>query len=138
MKTIHIAGPFLRETMVAFIRGLHAAGLRARKRTESERKRALIDFSLHHDFREGFRPREHGCDAHSLASRESEKLRPLLIMEKRDQEGVYLKEVLGFLEIYRARLEGRLMELDGERGPFALLERQRVLKEARLRIAAER
>lgn len=59
-------------------------------------------------------------------------------MEKRDQEGVYLKEVLGFLEIYRARLEGRLMELDGERGPFALLERQRVLKEARLRIAAER
>lgn len=49
-----------------------------------------------------------------------------------------MKEVLGFLDIYRVRLEERLMELDGQRAPFALLERQRVLKEARLRIAGQK
>ena len=137
MKTIHRAGPFLRETMVAFIRGLHAAGLR--KRTESERKRALIDFSLHHDFREGFRPRPHGCDAFSLASHAGERLSPVVAFEKREQERIYIEAVIGLLDSYRAPLEKRFAELNGEvdRAPFALLERQRTLKEAKLRIAGQ-
>lgn len=139
MKTIHIAGPFLREAMVAFIRGLHAAGLRARKRTESERKRALIDFSLGHDFREGFRPRPHGCDAFSLASHAGERLSPVVALEKREQERIYIEAVIRLLDSYRAPLEKRFAELNGEvdRAPFALLERQRTLKEAKLRIAGQ-
>lgn len=128
----------MREHLVEFLKALHAAGLRARKRTESERKRALIDFSLHHDFRDGFRPREHLCDAYSLASQEYAKLTPLLSVEKRDQEAVYLKEVLGLIDVYKSRLEERLMDLDGQRAPFALLERQRVLREARHRIAGQK
>lgn len=128
----------MREHLIQFLKAIHLAGLRARKRTESERKRALINFSLEHDFREGFRPREHRCDAFSLASQEQAKLTPLLAVEKRDQESAYLKEVLGSLDIYRVRLEEMLMELDGQRAPFALLERQRVLKEARLRIAGQK
>lgn len=128
----------MREHMVQFVKALHAAGLKARRRTESERRRALIDFSLQHDFRDGFRPRNHRCDAYSLASQEYAKLAPFLSVEKRDQEAIYLKEVVGLLDAYRTRLEERLMELDGQRAPFALLERQRVLREARQRIAGQK
>lgn len=123
--------------MIQFLKDLHAFGIKARKRTESERRRAFIDFSLHHDFRDGFRPREHRCDAFSLASQESQNLGPLIGAEKRDQEIEYLKDVLRSLDIYKGKLEARSIELEGERGPLALMERQRILRDARLRIAAQ-
>jgi hypothetical protein len=56
----------------------------------------------------------------------------LIEAEKRDQEIDYLKNVLRSLDIYKSQLEARSIELEGERGPLALMERQRILRDARL------
>jgi len=117
------------------IQQLHAAGRRASKPTDCERERALIGYSLEHDFREGFRPRPHGLDAFSIATRASTQLRLRLDLERKVREIDYIREGISAVEAYLAALGARLQELEGERGPLALSERQRVIREARVKIA---
>ncbi|MBL8021691.1 MAG: hypothetical protein JNM27_18610 [Leptospirales bacterium] len=133
-QTIKIAGPFAREHLARFIQQLHATGIQARIKMRGEKAASFIEYSVGHDFKPGFREREHGFDARSIANRFRQTLEPVICQERILRETSYLRGVLANLETYRRALELRLAEIDVDRGSPILLERQRELREARSRL----
>jgi len=131
---VRIAGRYFREPLTALIRGLHRAGLVARKKTISERVSEFVGYSLRHDFREGFRPRPHGFDSHSIASRFHSTIGQAIDRERAEQETRYLKDAILACEDFVRAAERRLLELGGQGGSVVHLERQRQIREGRDRI----
>ncbi|MBX7086679.1 MAG: hypothetical protein K1X70_09640 [Leptospirales bacterium] len=131
---IRIAGRYFREPLTALIRGIHRAGVVARRRTVSERVSAYVGYSLQNDFREGFRPRIHGFDSHSIASRFHAGIDRAIERERAEQERQYLKDAILACEDFVRAAEGRLLELGGQGGSVVYFERQRQIREGRDRI----
>ncbi|MCB1303784.1 MAG: hypothetical protein KDK37_05885 [Leptospiraceae bacterium] len=100
------------------------------KKTDSERAVALIQNSLDRDFVEGFRKRDHGFDAFQITSAFQMRLAAQIDAEQREQELVYLTEVIEVLTETLAEAEIRKAEIDSGRGSLVLFNRQRELAEA--------
>lgn len=89
---IKIAGRYFRPELASLFQRLHSAGKDSKIKTKTERVLAYIRYSLGHDFREGFRSRDHGQDAYQIATRELDSLEPIAVEESREQEAEYLRE----------------------------------------------
>lgn len=92
-----------------------------------------MEYSLNHDFRAGFVPRDHGFDCHSITTRFRGVVEAAAIRERIEQECEYLRQALLFVEEYRTALETRFAELGADRLPTILRERQAMIREARAR-----
>lgn len=131
-----LTGRFFREPLKVFLTALNVAAVESRKLTQTERAIKKVEYSLEHDFREGFAPREHKLDAYSLAGRELARLETAKAEDLKTAETVQVRAQLRAAETLVAELQRRLAELDSERGSAVFLERQREIREARAKAAA--
>lgn len=131
-----LTGRFFREPLKVFLTALNVAAVESRKLTQTERAIKKVEYSLAHDFREGFAPREHKLDAYSLAGRELAKLETAKAEDLKAAETVQVRAQLQAAETLVAELQRRLAELDSERGSAVFLERQREIREARAKAVA--
>lgn len=125
-----LTGRFFRKPLTDFLAALNTAAVESRRLTQSERAMLKVNYSLEHDFREGFSPRVHGLDAHSLASRELAKLETAKLEDLKQAETVMVRAQLAAAERLVSQLTVRLSELDAERGSTVFHERQRQIREA--------
>jgi hypothetical protein len=126
-----LTGRFFREPLKVFLAALNVAAVESRKLTQTERAIKKVEYSLEHDFREGFAPREHKLDAYSLAGRELARLETANIEDLKIAKITQVRAQLKAAETLVAELQRILAELDNERGPTVFLERQREFREAR-------
>lgn len=131
---VRIPGRYFRENVKELFRAIFDAGQKSRRPTSSERKIAYIDYSVGHDFREGFRQRPHGFDAMSISSVVKMKFELMVPEERRQQEAELLRSYVEAARTFLLQAEARLTELDTERGAIVLLERERDKAQARARI----
>lgn len=125
-----LTGRFFREPLREFLKALNVAAVESRRLTQSERAIKKVQYSLDHDFRSGFAPRDHRMDAHSIAQRELAKLETAKIDDLKDAEIVQVRAQLAAVERLQHQLSARLLELDNSRGSTIYLERQRMIREA--------
>ena len=85
---------FFREPLREFLKALNVAAVESRRLTQSERAIKKVQYSLDHDFRSGFAPRDHRLDAHSIAQRELAKLETAKIDDLKDAEIVQVRAQL--------------------------------------------
>jgi len=138
MKKVKISGRyFVQEIQSLFLR-IHEAGKATMKQTESERAVALIGNSLENDFKQGFRQKEHGFDAFTLAGEKQTNYAGRIPGEQAEQEAEYLKEVQEVLRETLSKVEIRLAEVDSSRGTVSFLNDQRGLAEAKKAVEEKR
>lgn len=131
-----LTGRFFRKPLTEFLAALNLVAVESRKLTQSEKAERKIQYSLEHDFKDGFTPREHKLDAFSLASRELQKLETAKAEDLKQAETVQVRAQLEAAEKLVSELQRRLAELDSERGSAVFLERQREIRAARARAAS--
>lgn len=125
-----LTGRFFREPLREFLKALNFAAVESRRLTQSERAIKKVQYSLEHDFRPGFAPREHKLDAYSLAGRELAKLETAKADDLKEAEIAQVRAQLAAVERLQNQLASRLLELDNSRGSTIYLERQRMIREA--------
>lgn len=133
---IRIPGRYFREDVRELFRAIYLAGAKSKRPTDSERKIGYIDYSIGHDFREGFRQRPHGFDGMSISNVVKMKFELMISEERRRQEAELLHAYAEAARDFLLKAEERLTEIDTNRGSVVLLERERDKAHARARIRA--
>jgi len=128
-----LTGRFFRAPLQEFLKALNLAAVESRRPTQSEKAIRKVEYSLDHDFRDGFAPRAHGLDAHSIAERELEKLETAKLDDLKEAEIQQVRAQLAAVERLQNQLSARLLELDNSRGSTIYLERQRAIRKAMAR-----
>ncbi len=134
LTSVRIPGRYFRSELKELFRAIYTAGATGKKPTESERKIGYIDYSISHDFREGFRQRPHGFDAMNIASVVKMKFIQMVREEQRQQEARTLHSFAEAARTFLIQVESRLAEIDIEMGSVVLCEREREIENARVRI----
>jgi ABC-type branched-subunit amino acid transport system ATPase component len=109
-------GRYMRSSLKNLIAGIREASKKANEKTESERIRDMIQYSIENDFKDGFRPREHGNDAQTIAVQRIEWVEERIELERKKQELEYLNELADLADNFRMELTARISELSGELG----------------------
>lgn len=129
-----VLGRFYRNPLKTFLQSLHDIAAQSRRMTASEKAILKVDYSLRHDFREGFAPRPHGLDAYTLAGRHRAALEATAAQELREAELLQVRAQLEAAETLVCELQRRVTELDHSRGSLQYIERQREITAARQRV----
>lgn len=129
-KSRVLTGRFFRGPLAEFLKALNVAAVASRQLTQSERAIRKVQYSLENDFRDGFAPRAHQLDAHSIAQRELARLETAKLDDLKDAEIAQVRAQLAAVERLQNQLSARLLELDNSRGSTIYLERQRMIREA--------
>ncbi len=125
-----LTGRFFRGPLAEFLKALNVAAVASRQLTQSERAIRKVQYSLENDFRDGFAPRAHQLDAHSIAQRELARLETAKLDDLKEAEIAQVRAQLAAVERLQNQLSARLLELDNSRGSTIYLERQRMIREA--------
>lgn len=131
-----VIGRYYREPLRKFLTALNLAAVKSRTLTQTERAIRKVEYSIEHDFKDGFAPRSHGLDAQSLARRELDKLNQVLPDDLKRAELDQVRAQLVAAETLVAELQRRVTELDHSRGSMEFIARQREIQEARARANA--
>lgn len=128
-----IIGRFTAQPLKEFLQSMAAIAMQSRKLTPAEKAALKIEYSLDHDFRAGFEPREHGLDAYSLARREIARLAGIRAEEIRLAEVQQIRAQISAAEKLVQELTKQLAALDSGRvaGSPIYLARQREILQAR-------
>ena len=125
-----LIGRFFREPVREFLKALNVSAVESRMLTQSEKAIRKVEYSMANDFRDGFIPRGHGLDAHSIAGRELARLETAKQDDLKEAEIAQVRAQLAAVERLQNQLSARLLELDNSRGSTIYLERQRAIREA--------
>ncbi len=128
-----VMGRFHRGPLKAFLQKMAEIAEESRKPTTAERILRKIAYSLDNDFREGFRPRPHGHDAHSIAEREYHAVEKQRVAELVEAEVCQLRAQAEAFRVALMATEARLAELDHSRGSSEYHKRQAEIAAARAR-----